>query len=152
MWILIECDDPTTGPGHNEKRRFILPDTFNLTMNGISNSLNDISNSLQVTFKFGSEMHPCTPGDEGYHCPICYKDIKGKPQSEEDIIESIKELRKEFEDMATKKMFIMTRSKKTGGIGGEYTSPNTFCLWAGYWEYAVKIGIIPDKIEYINEG
>lgn len=143
MWVLIKCDDSTIGQGHDEERRILFPGEENIKFSPFNGII------LPTT---GIEVHPYTPGEEGYHCQICHKDIKGKPQSEEDIIESIKELRKEFEDMATKKMFIMTRSKKTGGIGGEYTSPNTFCLWAGYWECAIRLGIIPDKIEYINEG
>ena len=143
MWLLIECDDPVTGPGHDEKRRFVLPDDFNLT-------IADISNTFPVTLQFGSEMHPCTPGDAGYHCPICHKDILPATtgiQDEEEIIKAVQELRKEFEYMAIRKMFIMNRNKL-----GEYTSPGTFCLWAGYWECAIKLGIIPDKIEYINVG
>jgi hypothetical protein len=51
MWLLIECDDPVTDPGHDEKRRFVLPDDFNLT-------IADISNTFPVTLQFGSEMHP----------------------------------------------------------------------------------------------
>ena len=60
MWILIECDDPATGPGHNETRRIII--------NSKAPTMIDIPSA-------GIEVHPCTPGDAGYHCPICHKDI-----------------------------------------------------------------------------
>lgn len=156
MWLLIECDDPATGPGHNETRRIIIKSKAPIMI--------DIPSA-------GIEVHPCTPGEDGYHCPICHKDIppsklQGRgcgeiiidddisnlseppsTQDEETIKKAVTELRKEFEYMAIRKMFDMHRNKI-----GEYLSPGTFCLWAGYWECAIKLGIIPDKIEYVNEG
>ena len=71
MWVLIECDDPATDPGHNEKRRILLDESETTVF---SNHHTDCIGKLTVA-GFGSEMHPCTPGDEGYHCPICHKDI-----------------------------------------------------------------------------
>jgi len=67
MWILIECDDIANGPGHDENKRYVLSDNLSI-----------VTQSLGKThiIAMGNEVHPCTPGDEGYHCPICHKDIK----------------------------------------------------------------------------
>lgn len=53
---------------------------------------------------------------------------------------SVKELRRQFEDMARLKHFDLERN-----CVGEYgsTERNTFILWAGYWECAKNNGIIP---------
>lgn len=53
---------------------------------------------------------------------------------------TLSQLREEFEDMAARCMFDLTRSEKTG----EYirSRGQTFCLWAGYWECAKKNGVI----------
>jgi hypothetical protein len=142
MWILVNCKDPIHGPGHNEERRIIFIENTKLITNP--------GNGITTLFAIGKEVHPHTPGETGYHCPICHKDIPPatpSTQDEETTKKAVQELRKEFEYMAIRKMFIMNRNKL-----GEYTSPGTFCLWAGYWECAIKLGIIPDKIEYVNEG
>ena len=67
MWILIECEDQINGPGHDEKRRYILSDYLSIAPH---------PNGGVAVMSLGDEVHPCTPGDNGYHCPICHKDIK----------------------------------------------------------------------------
>ena len=49
------------------------------------------------------------------------------------------ELRAQFEEMAESSMFSINRN-----TAGEYTGL-TFYLWAGYWECAVKNGIIKGR-------
>ena len=66
MWILIECDDSTTGPGHDETRRILFNDKI---------SVREIAVIGVNVVGIGIEVHPCTPGDDDYHCPICHKDI-----------------------------------------------------------------------------
>ncbi|MBC2746214.1 MAG: hypothetical protein HF975_04260 [ANME-2 cluster archaeon] len=123
MWLLIECDDPVAGPGRNENRRFFI------------NRFNE-GYIKQIT-KDGSgiEVHPATQWHRGI-------------TDEVEIIAEVAKLRKKFEYMAHRKMYMMHRSERSG----EYTSSPTFNLWAGYWECAVENGIIPDLIEYINKG
>ena len=67
MWLLIECEDSTTGPGHDETRRILFNDEI---------SVREIAVIGVNVVGIGTEVHPCTPGDDGYHCPICHKDIK----------------------------------------------------------------------------
>lgn len=73
MWILIECEDPATGPGHDEKRRIIFPKQTAMIIDRTNQGLIAIPAN-------GAEMHPCTPGEDGYHCQICHKDIPGQPR------------------------------------------------------------------------
>lgn len=49
---------------------------------------------------------------------------------------SLDDLRNDFEDMAARCMFGLSRRDN-----GEYKG-NTFILWAGYWECAVKNGVL----------
>lgn len=51
MWILIECDDPITGPGHNEKRRFILSDYLSIVMK---------PDTVINLIAMGDEVNPCS--------------------------------------------------------------------------------------------
>ena len=51
-------------------------------------------------------------------------------------IKSIDEVRNDFEDMAARCMFGLSRRDN-----GEYTG-TTFILWVGYWECAVKNGVL----------
>jgi len=67
MWILIECGGPVTGPGHDEQKRIVFDDNI---------SVRKIQTIGVNVVGIGNEMHPYTPGDGGYHCPICHKDIK----------------------------------------------------------------------------
>ena len=53
-------------------------------------------------------------------------------------MKTLKQLRTDFEEMASPKHFDIERGKFTG----EYKSGSTFCMWAGYWECAVKNKII----------
>jgi len=72
MWILIECDDIANGPGHDEKRRIIFGDDI---------SVKPLLMGINVV-GIGTKMHPCTPGTEGYHCPICHKEIKQREKDD----------------------------------------------------------------------
>ncbi len=55
------------------------------------------------------------------------------------MVISLTELRQQFEKMAKSSMFIIDRLPN-----GEYQNRgrSTFLLWAGYWECAVKNGIV----------
>jgi len=72
MWLLIQCDDPIHGPGHNEKRRILLPGNTEITIDRMFRP--DRNHAILPGTVI--EVHPHTPRDEGYHCPICHKDIK----------------------------------------------------------------------------
>ena len=88
MWVLIECDDPAIGPGHDEKRRIIFLEGAPLDMPAIASQVNRITyqTTALITSLFngtslltgGMEVHSYTPGEGGYHCPICHKDVPPK--------------------------------------------------------------------------
>lgn len=70
MWFLIEVEGHDD-VGHDENKRYIINDNrkiCNIKLEDKMGVVNFSGTALAV--------HPCTAGDEGYHCHICHRDVQ----------------------------------------------------------------------------